>query len=32
MTVEFHPTVQRDFNRALDYYEAVVRRSFTHSG
>lgn len=22
MTLEFHPTVQRDFNEALDYYEA----------
>lgn len=22
MTVEFHPTVQKDFNRALDHYEA----------
>jgi plasmid stabilization system protein ParE len=22
MTVEFHPTVQRDFNGALDHYEA----------
>jgi plasmid stabilization system protein ParE len=22
MTVEFHPTVQEDFNRALDHYEA----------
>lgn len=22
MTVEFHPTVQTDFNRALDHYEA----------
>lgn len=22
MTLEFHPAVQRDFNEALDYYEA----------
>lgn len=22
MTVEFHPAVQRDFNQALDHYEA----------
>jgi len=22
MTVEYHPTVQRDFNQALDHYEA----------
>ena len=22
MTVEFHPTVQKDFNQALDHYEA----------